>query len=93
MDGGRCLITYFLLNEGSLRCIDSGHSTLPFQHVFQHYRTVSQEIPEQTITFDENWIASLYNRIGLRIVRLEYGSWYGRDHCWCYQDLILAVRA
>jgi SAM-dependent methyltransferase len=90
--GGRCLISYFLLNEESLRHVEAGESTLDLKYVFDQYRVISLEVPEEAIAFDESWVASLYQEMGLKIVRLDYGSWCGRKDFLSYQDLVLAVK-
>jgi SAM-dependent methyltransferase len=89
---GRCLITYFLLNEESERLIAAGRSTLDFEHDHGAYRTVSLEKPELAVAFDEGWIKSRYGSVGLRIKRVELGSWCGRRDYLSYQDLILAKK-
>ena len=89
---GRCLISYFLLNEESLRLIDSGRSTLDFKDVHDKYRTISRDEPELAIAFDESWITGLYREVGLKLVRLDYGSWCARDNHLSYQDLVLATK-
>jgi SAM-dependent methyltransferase len=90
--GGRCLISYFLLNEASLSHIEAGDSTIDFKYVFDKYRVISSEMPEEAIAFDESWIKDLYGKMGLQILRLDYGSWCGRKNYLSYQDLILAVK-
>ena len=90
--GGRCLITYFLLNEESLRRIEMGHSTLDFRYVFDRYRTTSREVPEEAIAFDESWVRDLYGRLRLKVMRVDYGSWCARENYLSYQDLILGVK-
>lgn len=92
MRGGRCLITYFLLNDQSLRLLETGKSTLDFKHVLDGYRAVSRTSPEEAIAFDESWVRRLYKKVGLKIVRLDYGSWCGRENYASYQDLMLAVK-
>lgn len=92
MKGGRCLISYFLLNEESLRLIEAGDSTLDLKYVFDKYRTTSREVPEDAIAFDESWVRDLYRKLGLKIMRLDYGSWCARENYLSYQDLILAVK-
>ena len=89
---GRCLVSYFLLNEEALRLIDSGKSTLPFNHEYERYRTISREVPELAIAFDEAWLTELYQDVGLKLIRLDYGSWCGRGSYLSYQDLILATK-
>jgi SAM-dependent methyltransferase len=90
--GGRCLISYFLLNDGSLRLIDEGRSTYDFRHAFDGYRSISREVPELAIALPEDWVRGQYERLGLKIARFDYGSWCGRSTYLSYQDLILAAR-
>jgi SAM-dependent methyltransferase len=90
--GGRCLISYFLLNEESLRRVEAGESTLDLKYVFDGYRVISLEVPEEAIAFDESRIRSLYKEMGLTIERLDYGSWCGRESYLSYQDLVLASK-
>jgi SAM-dependent methyltransferase len=90
--GGRCLITYFLLNEESTRLIEAGASSLDFRYVVGAYRTISTEVPEYAIAFAEGWIRALYPPRGLEVTRLDHGSWCGRERYLSYQDLILAVK-
>jgi len=89
---GRCLITYFLLNEESDRLIKAGSSTLNFEHLCDGYRTESLERPELAIAFDEKWVTDLYEKLGLTIQRVDHGSWCGRADYLSYQDLILATK-
>jgi hypothetical protein len=91
--GGRCLITYFLLNEESLQLVGAGKSSLDFKFTEDGYRTISRETPELAIAFDEDWIVGLYRKLGVEAARLDYGSWCGRPHYLSYQDHILAVKA
>lgn len=90
--GGRCLITYFLLNDVSLPMIEQGSSALDFRHVLDGYRTISLEDVEAAIAFDEAWVRDLYRRLGLSIKGVDYGSWCGRRDYLSYQDLVLAIK-
>jgi hypothetical protein len=49
-------------------------------------------VPERAIAYDETLIRSFYKKVGLSIVRLDYGSWCGRAEHLSSQDLILAVK-
>lgn len=91
--GGRCLITYFLLNAESLRLIDAGKSSLDFKFVENGYRLVCKTVPEKTIAFDEGPILRLYREVGLDVTRVDYGSWCGRPHYLSYQDHLVAVKS
>jgi SAM-dependent methyltransferase len=91
--GGRCLISFFLLNGESERLIDQGRSTIDLLHEIGPARAMSREKPELAIGFDENYVARLYQRSGLEIRKpIYYGSWCGRTDYLSYQDLILAFK-
>lgn len=85
--GGRCLISYFLLNDESR----TGASTLNFIDTGAGYATTSPDIAETAIAFEQEFVESLYRKAGLTIVQCEYGSWCGRRSALSYQDLIVAV--
>lgn len=86
---GRCLISYFLLNDFSRHT----HGSLEFGQEHDGWATISEEIPERAIALDEALVRDLYQRAGLEIVRVDYGSWCGRAGAVSYQDLIVARRA
>ena len=90
--GGRCLITYFLVNEESSQLIESNKSTISFKYEHDRYHAVSSEMPELAIALDERWITDLHRKTGLEITRLDYGSWCGRQKYLSYQDIILGVK-
>ena len=52
--GGRCLISAFLLNEESLGLIADGKNQQQFQHEYGNCRVTNPEIPEQTIAYRRN---------------------------------------
>lgn len=91
--GGRCLISFFLLNEESSRLIASGRSTIELRHQEGPARMVSREKPEIAIGFEEDYIAGLYRQFGLEIRKpIYYGSWCGRREFLSYQDQIVAFK-
>jgi hypothetical protein len=60
--------------------------------MFTHMLPADVEVPEEAIAFDEKWVRRLYESRGLKVVRLDYGSWCGRENYVSYQDLMLAVK-
>jgi ubiquinone/menaquinone biosynthesis C-methylase UbiE len=90
--GGRCLITYFLLNDESLKLIEESRSTIDFKFAFEEYRVASQETPEGAVAYHESWIKEAYRKAPLEIQRVDYGSWCGRGRYLSYQDIVLAVK-
>jgi ubiquinone/menaquinone biosynthesis C-methylase UbiE len=90
---GRCLITFFLLNEESLQLIEARQSTLDFKFELSGCRTTDNNKPENAVAFEENYIRTLYGKYGLRIMEpIHYGSWCGRRNFLSYQDIIVASK-
>ena len=92
--GGRCMITFFILNPQSEKLIQEGQSTLNFQFTIQPgCKTTTENDPEAAIAYDEELVISLFEKYGLKINKpIHYGSWCKRDNFLSYQDLIYAVK-
>jgi len=92
-DGGRCLITFFLLNPESLSLISAGRSTLDFRYRHETYRTVDENVPELAIAYDEQFVKDLYKKYGLCLVEIQRGAWCGREDFLTYQDVVVAEKS
>lgn len=95
--GARCLISFCLLNDESLKLIEEGKSK-ELRHVLQNYRLASMEVPERLVAYNEDFVVGLYEHVGLEIERpFHYGNWVGRekpenqDYMFA-QDFIVAQR-
>lgn len=92
--GGRCLISFFLLNPESLGLVETKQSTLDFRYEYGPVRTVSQETLELATAYEESYVTDLYRKHGLEIrPPVLYGSWCGRQNFFSYQDQVLAFKA
>ncbi|HZJ70610.1 MAG TPA: class I SAM-dependent methyltransferase [Planctomycetota bacterium] len=80
--GGRCLISYFVLENGALKRPEGKSSLLDFQREGAGYRTAF-EVPEQGVAYEESYIRGLYTRFGLSICE---------PIRWGPQDLVVATR-
>jgi SAM-dependent methyltransferase len=93
--GGKCVISYYLLHEESLRGIEAGTSFLPFTHSVpgaDGNRVVDRANPELAIAHPEESVLRMYADAGLRLdepIR-RGGWWHGIAH---QQDVIAAVRS
>jgi len=100
-EGGRCLISYFLLNPETLTLIKQ-KSALNFQHNLGDCWINDINLPENAIGYDEAYILDLYERCGLQVQEpIHYGSWCPRNQVFSqkpgfsllsYQDLIIASK-
>lgn len=94
--GGRCAISYFLLNLESLRAMGSGRNVINPAYLFQEgvCRVASLECPETTVAYDEPYVRALYMRHGLSVCEISYGFWSGRkDLVQSLQDVVIALKA
>ena len=91
--GGRCLITFFILNTESMKLIEAKLSTEDFSYGFDGFRSSEKNLPEAVIAYEENQIRRLYDKYRLQIAEpVRYGSWCGRKSFLSYQDIIVSVK-
>jgi ubiquinone/menaquinone biosynthesis C-methylase UbiE len=92
--GGKCLITFFLLNRSSRELIKNGASSQNLIHRFEEYSFIKDnDLPESAIGFDEEFIRRLFSVSSLRVIEpIHYGSWCGRKTYRSYQDIVIAEK-
>jgi SAM-dependent methyltransferase len=92
-NGGRCLITYFLLDQESRKRMHAP-AALDFRYPLEGCFTANERHPEAALAYDEDAIRSLYRRSGLSIVEpVDRGSWRGRSEASSdFQDLVVAEK-
>jgi ubiquinone/menaquinone biosynthesis C-methylase UbiE len=91
--GGRCLITFFILNEESLNLMHSGKSRFDFKYDLGGCLSTDVDTPEEAIAYEEEVVKNLFDKNGLAITpSIYYGSWCGREKFFTYQDLIVAEK-
>lgn len=89
--GGKCMITFFILNDESNHLIHSGKSTLDFRYELDGCVTANRTTPEDAIAYEENFVEGLFAKQGFEIIQpIYYGSWCHRQKALTYQDLIIA---
>ncbi len=92
-EGGRCLISYFLLNEESLRLIKAQKTSQNLEYEYGPYRTTTPDTPEDSVGYDEQYILNLYEKLSLKIQRpVHYGYWCERKDFLSYQDIVVAIK-
>lgn len=90
---GRSFVTYFLLNQDSLRGIEANQSSFHFGFRSGPCRSISESDPESAIAYDETYIRTVYRETGLMIKEPVYcGCWCRKDKTWGQQDIIIAVK-
>jgi ubiquinone/menaquinone biosynthesis C-methylase UbiE len=91
--GASCLITFFLLNDESLRLVKSGRSTLNFKREIEGCLSISRHNPESAIAYKEEIVRGMFDKHDLAIVEpIRFGSWCERENGLSYQDIIVAKK-
>jgi SAM-dependent methyltransferase len=87
---GRCLATFFLLNEEQARLALKGANDLEFKYGEGVWRYRLEQSPESAVAYDENYVMELLTQHGLALKQpVYYGRWTGRKDGLSYQDLLL----
>jgi SAM-dependent methyltransferase len=91
--GGKCLMTFFLLNGESWQLLLDGKSRVPLRHYFGVYTSVSANAPEASVSYDEGFVLAKAREHGLEICRpIDYGNWCGRPSSMRFQDVIVTEK-
>src|SRR6266480_5683811 len=91
--GGRCLISFFLLNESSLTLMRANKSTINLNINLGSCWAADASDPEAVTGYEEDFVRAVYDRYNLEIKAIHYGAWCGREKFLSYQDLIFAFIA
>jgi SAM-dependent methyltransferase len=90
---GRCLATFFLLNDEQARLAGEGVNDLKFERGEGVWRYRYEHSPESAVAFDERYLMQLLAENGLVLKRpIYYGRWAGRTDGLSYQDILLLER-
>jgi len=90
--GGKCFITFFILNGDARDLISSGMSSLHFRFLMNGTYVDDEFNPELAVGFEEAHIRNLFHQHSLTVSGIRYGGWCGRSDYLSYQDIVLASR-
>ncbi len=89
--GGRCFISYFLLNEESKELVQTGKSSLQFIYPVEKGMTTNRINPENALAYEQSAIMKLYSDLEITVQEpIYFGAWCGRETYANYQDIIVA---
>jgi SAM-dependent methyltransferase len=88
--GGKCLVTYFILNSESKKYMKS-NSGLDFRFNRGHYSLIDNNVKEANVAFEEEYLFKMINGNNLTIERIFNGFWSGRprNESLDYQDTLI----
>jgi ubiquinone/menaquinone biosynthesis C-methylase UbiE len=90
--GGRCLITYFLIDDSVREALAKGNHHM--KYAYEDCLVIDPRMPEASIAHPEKRIRELYLKYGLAIVEpVRYGNWCGRSEFLSSQDIVIASKS
>jgi SAM-dependent methyltransferase len=91
--GGRCLMTFFLLNQASEAAINEGRAHRAFSQQGPGYRSDSRRVHERAVAYTEEHVRQALLEAGLSLREpIQPGRWAGGTGP-AYQDIVVAVRS
>lgn len=89
-DNGRCLATFFLLNQTQEKLRQEGLNKLDFRYGDDKWRYIRKTSPESAIAYNEDFFQEMLDRCGLIIAEpIIYGTWSGSGLGVSFQDMLL----
>lgn len=89
--GGRCLITYFLLDDAVRVVLLTGNHHMKYP--YDDCLVIDPQMPEASIAHPEKRVRELYLKYGLAIMEpVHYGNWCGREEFLSSQDIVIAMK-
>ena len=89
---GRCLATFFLLNEEQSRLAQKGLNKIAFDFGEGSCRYKYKHSAESAVAHEESFVSRSLMENGLVLKQLHYGSWSGRKEGLSYQDILLIAK-
>jgi SAM-dependent methyltransferase len=87
---GRCLATFFLLNEQQARLAREGKNALKFDYGQGVWRYRYEHSPESAVAYEESYVLELLDKHALTLkAPIYYGHWSGREDGLSFQDILL----
>lgn len=90
--GGRCLITFFIINDESTKLIGEGQSTQPLFHAVKNSVIANPDAPNAAVGYHHEWLSKLFTTYGLSEESVHYGNWCGRSLFTSYQDIVVVEK-
>lgn len=91
---GRCLATFFLLNQEQRALAAEDRNALTFSFGTKEWRYVYEHSPESASAYDEVYILNLLERHGLKLsAPIYYGQWSGRKDGLSFQDMLVIEKS
>jgi|RhiMethySRZTD1v2_1073278.scaffolds.fasta_scaffold00946_7 ubiquinone/menaquinone biosynthesis C-methylase UbiE len=86
--GGRCVCSWYLLNETALQSMRTRSSAYQFSHQVECGRSQTS-VAEELIAFDESMVMQWIGESRMEALNVFPGMWTGRSGCVGFQDILV----
>ena len=92
--GGQCWFTFTILDDESLKCLESKITLEDFKYKFDGFRSTKKDNPEASVAWEEEIIKKLCKECELTIKEpILPGSWRGvKRQTPLWQDIVIATK-
>ncbi|MDR2774507.1 MAG: class I SAM-dependent methyltransferase [Tannerella sp.] len=87
--GGKCLVTFFLVNDDVLEKMRNGRTSFVFKYSYGDYLLMDKSVKEANIAYREDFLQKLYDKYELQKEMVCYGQWSGNDNYVSFQDVVV----
>jgi len=92
--GGKCLATFFILNDESVSLMNTTEDSFKFPFNHGEYSFMSEDTKTANVAYNQQWIERIMNENGLKVEVIRYGFWSGRNKADFpdFQDIIIVSK-
>ena len=87
--GGKCLMTFFLVNDDLLKKMDCGETNFVFKHSYGDYLLMDKNVKEANIAYKETFLQKLFDKYELKKEAVYYGQWSNSVNFVNFQDVVV----
>ena len=91
--GGKCLVTFFILNEKSENYMAS-NPDFTFKNHYDFYSVMDDKLKEGNVAYREDYLLKLFTKTELSVKEILYGNWSGapKDKSFDFQDTVILIK-
>jgi ubiquinone/menaquinone biosynthesis C-methylase UbiE len=91
--GGRCLSTFFLIDEHTREVLERGTAQFSFSHVMRDYYAERADIPEAALAYDESSVRACLEENHFRVIDVFCsGNWRNEGTPNSLQDMVCFMK-
>ena len=92
--GGKCLATFFILNDESVSLMNTTEDSFKFPFNHGEYSFMSEDTKTANVAYNQEWIERIMKENGLKVEVIRYGFWSGRnkEEFPDFQDIIIVSK-